>query len=73
MPEVVISIAVFFMYFKLFPKKGQEIYRKGEFLVNIPKAHIFQEYRKNTAMGRIMAGTQYEQFSLYNEWWSFEH
>lgn len=58
----------YFMYFKLFPKKGQEIYRKGEFLVNIPKAHTFQEYRKNTAMGRIMSGTQYEQFSLYNEW-----
>ena len=58
----------YFMYFKLFPQKDQEIYRKGEFLVNIPKAETFMDYRKTTAMGRIMAGTNYEQYSLYNEW-----
>lgn len=58
----------YFMYFKLFPKKGQEIYRKGEFIVNLPKAEHFQDFRKQTAMGRIMAGTNYERFSLYSEW-----
>lgn len=58
----------YFLYFGLFPKRDQEIYKKGEFLVNIPKAEIFKEERKNTLVGRIIKGTNYEKFSLYNEW-----
>lgn len=58
----------YFMYFKLFPKKGQEIYKRGEFLVNIPNAFDFKETQTTTAMGRIMKGTHYEQYALFNEW-----
>lgn len=58
----------YFLYFKLFPKKGDQIYKKGEILVHIPEAEKFQEHRKDTAMGRIMQGTNYENYALFNEW-----
>ena len=58
----------YFLYFNLFPKKDQEIYRSGEILVNIPKAEKFINERKNTKMGRVMQDTEYENFALYNEW-----
>lgn len=58
----------YFMYFKLYPKKDQELYKKGEYLVNIPRAERFKEYRKQTRVGRITKGTNYEQYALYNEW-----
>ena len=60
----------YFMYFKLFPKKGEEFYKKGEFLVHIPneQANDFIEHRKTTPIWRIIQGTNYEKYSLYNEW-----
>ena len=57
----------YFQYFKLFPKRDQEIYKKGEVLVNIPKAYRFKEFRRETKIGRIMRGTDYETFSIDNE------
>lgn len=57
----------YFQYFKLFPKKDQEIYKNGEVLVNIPNAFRFKEFRRNTKLGSLMKGTEYEQFSIDNE------
>ena len=57
----------YFMYFKLFPKKNQEIYKHGEILVNIPDNKKFAQFRKNTALGKIISGTDYGRFSLENE------
>lgn len=58
----------YFLYFKLYPQKDQEIYRKGAMLVNIPKPEKFRQARKQTTMGLIMQGTNYEKFALYSEW-----
>ena len=57
----------YFQYFKLFPKGDQEIYKKGEILVNIPKAYRFKEYRKETKIGKLMQNTDYAKFSIDNE------
>lgn len=57
----------YFQYFKLFPKKEQEIYKKGQILVNTPKAYRFKEYRRETKIGQLMQGTEYETFSIDNE------
>lgn len=58
----------YFMYLKLFPKKGEEIYRKGEILVNIPNATEMSQQQTKTAIGRIVSGTHYEQYAMFNEW-----
>ena len=58
----------YFLYFNRYPKKGEEIYKKGEILVNIPKAEKFTKVKENTFIGRLTKGTSYAEFALYNEW-----
>lgn len=58
----------YFVYFKIFPKKDQEILRQGEILVNIPKAEPFIKFREQTAVGRITKNTNYANMALYNQW-----
>lgn len=57
----------YFVFFGLIPDKNKEFYTKGECVVQIADSTDFVEERKQTRFGKLIAGTEYAEMALNNE------
>ena len=57
----------YFLYFNLQLPYGSDIYRRGEILLHRLKNKEYEDQRKATRYGSIIAGTNYEKYAIENE------
>lgn len=57
----------YFMFFDLFPIQSQRYTQKDNKLIEIVKDSEFEQVKKQTLFGKLIAGTEYERYNIENE------
>ena len=58
----------YFQYFKVRPKKGARFTVVGEICIEMFTDEVFVAKKKQTRMGRLVAGTRYGDYAIDNKW-----
>lgn len=57
----------YFIYFKIFPKKGSKFTKGNEWIIELYKNDEFVKTKKNTRFGKLIDNTQYGCYNIENE------
>ena len=57
----------YFLYFGITPDTNKRFTSKGEIIVEIANSTDFMDFRKETAFGRLITGTEYANMAVKNE------
>lgn len=57
----------YFIYFKIFPKRGSKFTTGNEWVIEMYKKNEFVEYKKNTRFGQLISNTEYGSYNIDNE------